>query len=364
MNSDLTSTIIYLLVFAVASWMLGHKAQLKKINVINILGLLLLILFAGGRYHVGTDCSTYLQIFARYASYSWKALFENVENEWLFVILAKFTYQWGGRVLTFSAFAALTVVPVYFALRREDISKFNITLAMYVYSCIYFATSFNVMREMVAVAIVFWGMKYVYENKFLSFLIVVGIAFGFHLSAFAAILLWFLWDHKRNRGISGVKQFALCVFVAICVMGYQEIIVSMSSYDIFSQYAEYAEMSDIGSNRDIYLKILELVAVIFLGKYLSIASSKNKLILSTYIITVLIGLTGFSHPQVKRVAYYFSVVAQLYFFGTIGGYGNIGKKRMLSFMVYAYATVQFILTTYILKQGNLIPYNFDLFSPW
>ena len=76
------------------------------------------------------------------------------------------------------------------------------------------------------------------------------------------------------------------------------------------------------------------------------------------ILATLIGVTGFSHPQVKRIAYYFSIPADLVI------YGYIPKKvpeqsRSLTFVILCiYVLARFTLTAYILKQGHLIPYEF------
>ena len=101
----MTSVVIYLTAFAVSAYLIAKSKEYKKnINIYSILSIGILILFAAGRYHVGTDCDTYITIFERYSSYEWNDFFEQVDSDILFAIIAKVTYMCGGRILTWGAF--------------------------------------------------------------------------------------------------------------------------------------------------------------------------------------------------------------------------------------------------------------------
>lgn len=207
-------------------------------------------------------------------------------------------------------------------------------------------------------------MKFVFQNRVIPFLLVVIVATGFHVSAPIAFLVWFLWDHKRNCAVKGRKKIVILIGVAILVFLYQSVIEFFTSnVDVLSSYASYAETSTRGQNRDLYLNLLELAVLLFFKRFLS-EDEKNDFMYSLLIISVMIGFTGFLHPQVKRMAYYFSMPSKLVLLGNLQ-YGFTKNSRMgARVLICVYVVAYFILTIYILGESNLIPYRFDLFSEW
>lgn len=357
----MSSLIIYISIFWMAALCL-NEGRKYKFHLWGIAGLSLLIIFSAGRYHVGTDCNTYINIFERYVTLSWTEVME--DGDVLFSLIAKLCYTIGGRVLTWGVFAALILLPIYMTIKREypDLYAFP---AFFSFLALYYAVSFNVTRQFVAVALVVWGMKYVFENKFIRFAIVVLVATGFHTSAPIALMIWFLWDHKRNMSIRGFKKVVFFIIITLIVFKYQDVINYVTSnISTLESYSSYAEESSRGKNRDIYFHIFELSALLLLKTRMNIDDERIEVMYSMLIISVLIGFTGFSHPQVKRLAYYYSVPATIVLFG-YAPYGFTKNSRTIaSLLMCIYAIAYFTLTAYILGQANLIPYRFDLFSAW
>lgn len=360
----MSSLILYFAVFAVSTYFIAKSTIYKNTyNIICIIGIGILIVFAAGRFHVGTDMNTYMNMFERYSNYTWPEFFANVDGDLLFAIIAKITYSQGGRVLTWGTFAFLIILPVYTTLRKQypDISM---GVAFFAFLCFYFAISFNITRQFIAVAIIFWGLKFVFQNQFIPFLVVVIVATGFHVSAPIALLVWFLWDHKAGSAIKGKRRLAFLIGVAVLVLLYQSAIEFVTNnIDALSSYASYAETSIRGQNRDLYLNLLELAVLLYFKRFLC-KDEKNDFMYSLLIISVMIGFTGFLHPQVKRMAYYFAMPSKIVLLGNLQ-YGFTKNSRILAkVLICIYVATVFVLTTYILRESNLIPYRFDLFSEW
>ena len=356
---------IYLLVFLVVAGCMHHEKDDKNIiNLFAVIGLFILVIFAAGRYHVGTDINTYTNIFERYSSYDWSTFFSEVDSEILYAIIAKITYMCGGRVLTWGTFAALITIPTYLALKKQypDIS---IGISFFVFGFSYYTTAFNITRQIIAVAIIFWGMQYIYKNKLVSYLLVVLVATGFHQSAIIAIVIWFLWDHKNECVVSGRRRVVTVIITTAFVFCYQNALEFLSSHISFlSTYGGYAETSTRGQNRDLYIHIVELIIVYFLQKHVEKENKFVTMMVNMLTISVLIGFTGFTHPQVKRMAYYFEMPAKLVLAGYLP-YAFNGRSRWLAkILICIWFFALFILSSYILGEANLIPYRFDLFSAW
>ena len=357
------SLITYLSIFFTSTLCLNEgRKKYNAINLWSLIGLSILVVFAAGRYHVGTDCNTYIHMFERYAVLSWPQIFNS--GEVLFCATAKICYMQGGRVLTWAVFAGLTVLPIYLAIYRQYPELYGFA-AFFAFLTLYYAFSFNITRQFIAVALIVWGMKFVFENRLIPFLLVIVLASGFHLSAPVAGLMWFLWDHKRNAPIEGQKKIILLLMITIVVFGYQEAISYITgNISIFGGYSSYADTSTSGQNRDLYLHIVELIVFLLLKGKMKVEDERVEVMYSLLIISALIGFTGFTHPQVKRLAYYYAVPAKMILFGYLPNCFTENSKKLAVVLVCIYTTAYFTLTAYILGESNLIPYQFDLFSAW
>ena len=357
------SLITYLSIFFTSTLCLNEgRKKYNAINLWSLIGLSILVVFAAGRYHVGTDSNTYIHMFECYTLLPWSKILQS--GEVLFCASAKICYMLGGRVLTWGVFAALTVIPIYLAIHRQYPELYGVA-AFFSFLSVYFAFSFNITRQFIAVALIVWGMKYVFENKLIPFLLVIVLASGFHLSAPVAGLIWFLWDHKRNEPINGQKKAILLITITIFIFGYQEAISYITGrVSLFESYASYADISTRGQNRDLYLHIVELVVLLLLKGKMKIEDKRIEVMYSLLIVSVLIGFTGFTHPQVKRLAYYYAVPAKMILFGYLPNCFTENSKKLAVALVCIYTAAYFTLTAYILGESNLIPYQFDLFSAW
>lgn len=362
----MSSLLVYISVFTVSSMMISIYSEKRKMfDLFSLIGLSILVLFAAGRYFVGTDFVTYCAIFERYAKTEWSKLFDSVSSEYLFAAVAKITYAKGGHALTYGTFAFLFLMPVYCTLKKQyqDIS---LVTTMFVFCFSAYAVAFNITREYIAVAIVFYSLKYVFNNRFISFALCIFVATFFHKSAFIALILWVLWNHKYNVTIKGFGKVLVILATVIFVFYYQDIIKFIfGDSEIFSDYLGYAVEGKAGLNRDFYLSLLETIAILLFYRVLvkdKYYDDRIDYMILLSVIALLIGITGFFHPQVKRIAYYFSVPANLILFGYMPKYSNKKYAWLIQLLIIVYFISRFILSAYILDQGDLIPYEFDLTS--
>lgn len=355
------SLFVYFSVFSIGTRLLLRASKRSnRMCIAGFLGLSLLIIFAAGRYQVGTDIVLYNRTFARLSESDWQSVLSK-NNDLLFFIIAKVTYGIGGRVLTWGVFASLTAIPVYYAL-KNDYPEASFGIAYFTFLCSYYVTSFNVSRQMVAVSLVFWALKYVTRNAPVKFIILVLIATGFHTSALLAIPIWFLWDRKKGAPVIGYRRVLILLIAIVSVILYQTIILRVASnIDIFQKYDSYSSAKSGGMNRDFYVRLLELIIILLLRKKLVESDKRNDYLISLLFISVLINFTGFIHPQVKRIAYYYAMPARVILFGYLP-YCFSGKNRaIVKMLLVLWIAGLFVLTAYILGEANLIPYRFDLF---
>lgn len=356
----MASIVLYLLIFFICARLLSnyHKNSFFCICI----GLLIPIVFAAGRYYVGTDFVSYLYMFDRCAGVPWDLFLESsYARSPLFFSICKVTYVFGGRVLTFGIIAALIVVLTYTTLRKQypDIAL-GTSIVVFFFS--FFSVSLNVCRQYIAVAIIFYGLRYIFEDKLIKFLFVVLVAVLFHKSAIIAVVMWFLWNHRNHSAVVGKKRCFLFLTVLAAILSYQKIIVvAINNISFLSNFRAYVNLSNNNaSNRDFYLAIFQLVIILAMLTKMKHKDNRIDFMITMMGIALLIGITGFWHPQIKRVAFYFQMPSALVLCGYMPMCVKEREKNLMTALIILYVVLKFILTAYVLGQGNLFPYTFDM----
>lgn len=155
---------------------------------------LLLTCMAGFRYRVGTDYKSYYAFYDIYKNFSFKEDFDILEEPLIVLIskVASIIYD-----SPYTMFFLTSVVTVGFALYSiyGETEDFAFVILLYVFvGC--WHSSFNGMRQCLAVAIVFLGRRYITDRKLLKYLLVCFVAFLAHRSAMVCVLFYFIYSKR------------------------------------------------------------------------------------------------------------------------------------------------------------------------
>ena len=345
----ITSFVLYVTVFAISVGCLCYKRNSNKINSINILGITILVLLAAFRYNVGTDFQQYSRNFYNYYRMSWVNILFDRDDGWGLAALIKLLYGIGGDRLSFGICAFLTVFPMYIYLRNEY-RTLNLGISLFWYLTTAFVQSFNLVSQYISISILFIGFKYIYRNQFKKYLAVVLVAFLFHKSALIAIVIYFLWDHGQECVIKGWKRIVIILATVIGAYFYQTIIQYLVNHASFFRSYAYLITTEESRNRDFYLSLFQLVVVLLCYQNLKKQDNRSEMLVLMLIISTLIGVTGFTHPQFKRIAYYFSVPSTTILIGYMARipvlYG--GKRSNCTLFAVVYTLFRFLLVYYII----------------
>ena len=176
----------------------GKVKQNKKYCLIIFLLLLLFLLLRSDK--VGIDNYNYKKIFEYCHRLNFIELFSYGRHE--------IGYKFYNRIISliyydFNFFMMVTsivsMIGVYFFIR--DNSK------NYIYSFLIFMTFnfygffFGIFRQVIAISILLYGIKFIKERKIFPFLISVFLATLFHKTAFIFILAYPLYNIKINKTI-------------------------------------------------------------------------------------------------------------------------------------------------------------------
>lgn len=233
--------MIYLIGFTLSCFLLYMAERQKRINflfiVISFLAILIPCLIAGFRADsIGTDVMIYAKPLYQmaeeadsfsdfmtkrwYAVWRYKYVTEFERGFCLLVYSVTQLFHSFGAVLF--AIEACVVVPVWMGLVRQR-RKISISLGMFVFYMLFFNASMNIMRQSIAMALLFLGFSYLIDKSKIKYLCFVILAFFFHKSALIGLLIlvlaYFLegnyavgFQMKELRfhiGASNIKEFRI-----------------------------------------------------------------------------------------------------------------------------------------------------------
>jgi hypothetical protein len=170
----------------------------------------------------------------------------------------------------------------------------------------------SIMRQGVAVSIIFYSYKYIRENRFWKFLICVLFASGFHKTAIFMIPFYFICNYKYN-----IKLYFLIFLFSFFSLKFFKILLLLP-IPILSHYRTYIIHSiGIGGNKLYYLIILIGISLIFLIYAKRQYYIKNKFFINMVFIGCImyISLTNLGHLSIRMSVYFF--IYSLYFIDEI-----------------------------------------------
>lgn len=348
------SYFFFVILFCISSFLFQKStyaengATIKKINAYNIIGIVLLTVIAS--LYIGqlySDIYNYEYVFYKNEHLGYTEVIKNSGDNVLFYLIGKIIYHFGGKFLTFFLFDFIIVISGYCYVKdkNKDYSLFIGALVFCI--SIYYPASYNILKQGVAIAIILFAIRYVYENKLSKFIIAVLIASSLHGTAIIAIVMWLFWDHKNKKPISLNKSFVLISIAAVVILGYNGVLSYLSGrFNLFSEYTQYSSQVE-ATNRDFYVNLLLLaVVLVFSGKLIKL-DNRNQMLICFFIISIFTSYLGFYNPFVKRIGTYFLAPAKIMLLGYLPS-TLIGKSRVLARII----VVICILVVFYLSHGD------------
>lgn len=155
----------------------------------------ILIFVAGFRYYVGTDFGGYYLFYEKHAN----EFFEHLKNFdepgfrficWIVVLL-------GGNGVWVIFLSSLITISLFIITIYKNTDMLTIATLLYIFlGC--WDGAFNGVRQYLAAAIIFAGLRFIKERKFWKYALIVFIAFLFHSSAILMIFPYFIAYNRIN----------------------------------------------------------------------------------------------------------------------------------------------------------------------
>ena len=281
----------------------GKRSQWYAIAIVIILSLLV-----GLRGEtVGVDTWTYKSIF-EYNNGQVSAVYGVTEPVFLYISSVIMSLS-GETWLAFLFWAFVTnglIVSRLYQLRE----RLSFITAIFLYMLVYYFPSMNIMRQMVAVALVFYGTKWLEgHQRIWKFMIVTVVALLIHYSAAICFLLLPLSLICRERQLSRAKKMLLwLMFFAVPLLVYGAYTLIIAQYEDFLNPGRAAV--GIGTLIPIKLAILLFVFIWERNKASRDEGDyghEYKMVQLAYLIGLLGFFISYFWRYADRMVYYFAI---------------------------------------------------------
>lgn len=367
--SNFQSLIFYLTIF-LCSCIFANLAQYTNKNntcsvqplnrnigysIFMILSMLFPIVAAGIRYNVGVDFGSYVVIYNIIENSSF---WQNIKTgEVGFVFLNMASEHIFNSPQGVSLFSSIITIGFLYAAIRDHESKISFSLALFLYFTKLYPFSLNVMRQSIAISIIFYAYKYIVNRDLKKFLIFVAIAALFHTSAIIVIPFYFINGVKQKRSLLiKVTGFFLCIIV---VLNVNTILEKMGKIDVISKYSVYSEL--ISKNHISLSSLLSQIIIIFLiivfWKSLIKRDERVELYFWLYIFGFILTLAENQIQYAGRIGMYFTILSIILIPYLLKIIKNKVIRNSIKVVIIAYGLSLFIFGNYINNVHLIIPFN-------
>lgn len=248
--------------------------------------------------------------------------------------------------------ASIAFITLYLIL--SGIEKWNIKyggLAIFIFLSCLGLNVFNQSRQMLSVAVLFYGYFYAYENYNKKYFITIVIASLIHfVSLPPGLAIWFL--NKKERGMKqSIKFWSIYIASIVLVRYFLNSIIAVLPIQKYRQYSTISELNSIGMGL-VLVCLPTVIMTLILHEYMR---GDDKKIRNTILMTLPARLAGYTVYYVYRIYYYFSIQ------NVIAFPRELEKMSINNRRFYRLLIVSFCLTWFILFYGWL---NADTYFPY
>lgn len=336
-----------------------HKLDDNKI-LVTIIGIQLFFISAFRAQSVGTDLARYLPRFERIAKTRWSEIFslrDVVDFEYGYILFNKIVgvISDNRQVLLIITSGIIVFSFSYFIYKYSK----HPWLSFYIFiSMGFYGSSFNVLRQYIAMGIVLFSIKYVKERKIKEFLIVLLCAVMFHKTAICFIIVYPIYNIKVERA------HLIWIGLISLILGLTSkfLITSILSFTSYSKYFSKigAGLGNGSGDGNLMLLILVITSAVIFRDELDKIDENSNLWINMMIIAMFINIFALQLAIFERLMRYFMLSIIILIPNTIKAQKsnilkNVGNIAIVLLTGYYYFG---IIMSSNSSSGGIIPYLF------
>lgn len=334
---------------------LGIKVKQKRARqIFFILSIVFPAFMAGIRYGIGTDyLGVYKPYFIRVVNSTDVFMTSRYEigYELINIFVAKFLH-FGFPTVMFIC-SIITITFIQLGLRKYK-DKINITVAMTVFMLLYYQMSFNLVRQLMSVSIIFYAFTVLNKSK-PKYVLLILLASCFQITSIVMLSILIIEPICTNSKYN-VFKYAIIIILLILILNYKFLYSVLINIDFIKYYVgSYLRTTDSNIGIGVIARVVPfIIPFLFLSK----EDKEQKDIQLMYYIFLLGStfrvLAYVTTTYAERIALYFTI-SQIFL---VGYYvKNIVKyRKTISIGLISY-TIFLWYYDYIMQNMNeTIPY--------
>lgn len=332
-------------IFILISLIIAYIDKFNK-KVYYYIVVLILILFAGMRFNVGVDYNNYVNLF-KDIIYGY-----NIHTEISFNYIVNFINLFNGSYQILFLF--YSIMTIFFMSKFFHFFSNNKILSIYLYFSfpVFYLASFNGIRQILAVAIFAYALKFIVKENFLKYFLLILLATAIHKTAI--LLLPFYLFINKNIGIKLYCTIGLFYYVIIKLIEDQ-----IENIGIYLVYFNSSDIENNSVNPMIYLLMIIFI-IIYQKKFIH-----KKIALNMIFFSILIGLTplvlNVGTEYITRMTSYFTIVILFALPNLITSFNNSNIKSLYFISLLLIGGLYFTRNILLLGERYLlVPYQINL----
>lgn len=313
-----------------------------------------LFLISGMRYEIGIDFINYRGTFR---------LVQNLSNLSELLDFSKVTNLEIGYLLLNKIVGFFTVNPqwifiissliilVFIFISIKNYSS-NVWLSVYLFSVGQYLYSFNVVRQFIAVSLIFYSYKFIKERKFIKYLLFIAIASTFHISALILLPLYFILNINFNK-----KKMLIAAFIGAIIVIFFDQIISIIQLFLYSNYKKGTFGVSNGNFGNLVISFIYFFTAMLFKSDLLKRDKDNKFLINWSFINFVLSIMSMKLWIITRLMIYSGIFMILLIPEVICSIKNKNNKIIVGLLFIILTFVLYIKT--ILNPVNkLLPYHF------
>lgn len=337
-------SVLILLLFTIIllcerySLVCGNLSTKNTEKIRKCIAYFFLIFITSFRYNVGWDYLTYYNFLEKPGGAPY---FEPAVR--LFYYIAQF---FNAPWILFAIFFILTMLFILLGIRERSSNEYE---SVIIFMALFYFESMNIIRQFLAIAILFYAFKYVKSKRLICYVIWVFVASLVHTSAWFVIPVYFIYNYVQLKSIA--------VFVVIGVTFSDRIVrIILGRNEFYKYYQYYINMLNDGGNfiRFFYLLLAICCITVYIQKRQHFDKDISKS-LSVFIFGVIFPFMIGSHMGL-RITYYYAVEIMILIPKMLDQMHLKKGRRAIMLPFYAYY-ITFLAVDYMNNKG-FSPFTF------
>lgn len=261
---------------------------------------IILFIISAFRGDFTTDYKSYTRLFYLYNQYDFFDVLKVTDIESGYKLLSRSVGVFTDNEMYLFMVVSFIILICFYSQFKKHSTYMWLSVLMFVIIGSYYS-SFNIIRQILAVAIIFAGSKFLYERRFFKYLLVVILASLFHSTALIMIAFYFILNFRFN-----FRSIFLIFCGSFFVMLFLNNIVSFFQRNFYTSYVEGAYGMEGASFKIAIIPMALLIFSLFNYKKIDLSNTIQRIWLNAVIFNAFFSILGTKVFMINRVSHFFS----------------------------------------------------------